>query len=346
MDALIELLDAPDNSESAANLRAVIQDVPCTIIAIAQSISEGRGRYPNDSVTRACTEEVSLLEDVPGEQLRESIEAMLIGRDVDTALQWLFDIGAMNLLLPEVAATVDLNQEGGRAHKDVWEHTKLVVKQSVRRPAVRWAALLHDIGKVPTRRFTSDGVHFHGHDVVGARMFDKLSKRISFERDVRSKIRFLIRHHLRSNQYGADWTDSAVRRFIVDMGEHLKDQLDLSRADITSKRPGRRQSLLQGISNLATRIEELVAEDAKQPPLPTGVGNAMMTHFELPPSRLIGDLKRMMETAIETGALEERREDEYYLAWLEANDEAKQLMASHVDRAGHPASRRRRQKQE
>ena len=77
-------------------------------------------------------------------------------------------------------------------HKDVWAHTRQVVKQAVPRPAVRWAALLHDIGKVPTRTFTQNGVHFHGHAEVGARMFDKVCRRLPFEREMARKVRFLI----------------------------------------------------------------------------------------------------------------------------------------------------------
>ena len=87
-------------------------------------------------------------------------------------------------------------------HKDVWAHTKQVVRQTVGRPLVRWAALLHDIGKVPTRTYTGDGVHFHGHAEVGARMFDKVCQRFAFARDERQTIRFLVKHHLRTNQYG------------------------------------------------------------------------------------------------------------------------------------------------
>ena len=82
--------------------------------------------------------------------------------------------GILPVLFPELAATVDLVQETGRQHKDVWAHTKQVVRQTVRRPLVRWAALFHDIGKVPTRTFTDEGVHFHGHAEVGARMFDRM----------------------------------------------------------------------------------------------------------------------------------------------------------------------------
>jgi poly(A) polymerase len=170
---------------------------------------------------------------------------------------------------------------------------------------------------VPTRTFTKNGVHFHGHAEVGARMFDKICRRLPFERDLRRPIRFLIKHHLRSAQYGPDWTDSAVRRFSRDMDPHLTDLLDLSRADITSRRPGRRRALLQQISELSARIEKLREEDAKLPPLPKGVGDAMMTHFQIPPSRLIGDLKRELEAAIARGEIEERRESEYYIDYLE-----------------------------
>jgi poly(A) polymerase len=223
----------------------------------------------------------------------------------------------MSRLLPEIEATVDFSQEHGRKHKDVWEHTKQVVRQAIPDLAVRWAALLHDIGKVPTRTFTADGgVHFHGHAEVGARMFDPVARRFAFERPLKHKVRFLILHHLRANQYAPSWTDSAVRRFDREMGEHLDDLLSLSRADITSKRPGRRQELLVQINQLSTRIRALRELDAKQPPLPTGLGTAIGERFAIPPSRRIGDLKRALEEACERGDLEERREDGYYLDWL------------------------------
>jgi poly(A) polymerase len=226
----------------------------------------------------------------------------------------------LSVLFPELAATIDLVQEEGRQHKDVWAHTKQVVRQTVSRPLVRWAALLHDIGKVPTRTFTDDGVHFHGHAEVGARMFDRIHGRFAFARDERQTIRFLVKHHLRTNQYSEQWTDSAVRRFHREMGPHMTDLLDLSRADITSKRPGRRKNLLEQISALSDRVHVLAEADAKLPPLPPGVGNAIMDAFRIPPSRLIGDLMRALKTAIESNALEARREDAYYVAWLARQD--------------------------
>jgi poly(A) polymerase len=316
MEGLSHLLDTADSADVAARVRAYVQDDPVAVLRIATAIAENRGQWPADCVTRACREEVALLDEADPAAMVDELGRMLLGRDVDEALQWLHSIGAVALLLPELAATVDLAQEAGRRHKDVWEHTKTVVKQSVRRPAVRWAALLHDIGKVPTRTFTKNGVHFHGHAEVGARMFDKIGRRLPFEPALRKKIRFLIKHHLRSAQYDETWTESAVRRFHREMEAHLTDLLDLSRADITSQRPGRRRELLHQISELQHRIEDIAEKDARLPPLPTGLGNAIMERFGIPPSKRIGELKQALEAAVERGDLEARREDDYYLAWL------------------------------
>lgn len=265
-------------------------------------------------ITRAAREQAAGTRSLPGSVVRAELERLLLAPGVHLSLQWLHDVGLLAIWLPELEATVDFSQEAGRRHKDVWEHTKQVVRQSVARPHVRWAALLHDIGKVPTRTFTADGgVHFHRHSEVGARMFDGVGRRFQFDRPTHKKLRFLILHHLRANQYDGSWTDAAVRRFDREMAAHLDDLLDLSRADITSARPGRRQEALRSIDELSSRIVKLRAEDAVLPPLPTGIGNTIMEHFDLPPSRQIGDLKRALEQAVAQGELEARREPEYYL---------------------------------
>ncbi len=300
---------------AADRIRGLVEADPVVLVEIAAAIST-EGRTPPEAITRVAQDHSVRLSDADKGRLRAAMEQALMGRDVDAALEWMHEAGILRVLFPELEATVDLVQETGRQHKDVWAHTKQVVKQTVRRPLVRWAALLHDIGKVPTRTFTPDGVHFHGHAEVGARMFDRVHGRFAFARDERQTIRFLVKHHLRTNQYSDQWTDSAVRRFHREMGAHMTDLLDLSRADITSKRPGRRKSLLEQISALADRVQVLAEADAKLPPLPGGVGNAIMEAFEIPPSRLIGDLKRALEASIETGELEARREDAYYVAHL------------------------------
>jgi poly(A) polymerase len=315
-------------SDVGARIRALAEADPVVLVEIGAAIANGGGSWPDDSVTAAAQELAPTLEAAPRERVKAALEELLMGRDVDSALEWLMQSGLLTALFPELFATVNLVQEPGRQHKDVWAHTKQVVKQTVRRPLVRWAALLHDIGKVPTRTYTTNGVHFHGHAWVGAKMYDKISQRLPFARDERQTIRFLINHHLRTNQYSEQWTDSAVRRFHREMGPHLRDLLDLSRADITSKRPGRRRQLLDQISALADRAGVLAEQDAKLPPLPGGVGTAIMNAFAIPPSRLIGDLKRALEEAISQGALEPRREDAYYVAHL-----ARQRMVPGVDEA-------------
>jgi len=294
-------------------------DDPLAILRCATSVAQA-GALPAPEITLAARDAVGMIPSTSPTAIHAELTRALVAHHVHLALQWLHEVGAMSLLLPELEATVDFSQESGRKHKDVWEHTKQVVRQAVPDPAVRWAALLHDIGKVPTRTFTPDGgVHFHGHAEVGARMFDPISRRFSFERGQRHKVRFLILHHLRANQYAPSWTDSAVRRFDREMSEHLEDLLALSRADITSKRPGRRQELLQQINQLSSRIRTLRELDARQPPLPTGLGTSISERFGIPPSRRIGDLKRALEDACERGDLEERREDGYYLDWLAAS---------------------------
>src|SRR5688572_8400621 len=298
------------SAAAADRIRALVGADPVVLVEIAGAIAN-EGRMPPDAITRVAQDHAVRLSDADTKRLRDAVEQAIMGRDVDAALQWMQEAGMLRVLFPELEATVDLVQETGRQHKDVWAHTKQVVKQTVRRPLVRWAALLHDIGKVPTRTFTPEGVHFHGHAEVGARMFDRVYPRFAFARDERQTIRFLVKHHLRTNQYSEQWTDSAVRRFHREMGPHMTDLLDLSRADITSKRPGRRKQLLEQISALADRVDHIVTEDAKLPPLPGGVGNAIMEAFELPPSRLIGDLKRALEASIDKGELEARREDAY-----------------------------------
>jgi len=278
------------------------------------------GTPPEADVTEAARAAAPTAAQIAPARVRAGIEAVILGRSLEVALQWMHDAGLLAVLLPELEATVDFSQEAGRRHKDVWEHTKQVVRQSVPKPAVRWAALLHDIGKVPTRVLLPDGrVTFHRHAEVGARMWDPIGRRLAFDKPDRQKIRFLILHHLRANAYEPGWTDAAVRRFDHEMGDGLEELLDLSRADVTSRRPGRRQEAVSNIHALKERILAIRELDARVPPLPPGLGNAIMEAFALPPSKRIGDLRKLCEDAVERGELEERREAGYYVDYLRAS---------------------------
>lgn len=250
-------------------------------------------------------------------RLRQMLEQVILGPYAGQGLQWLHDVGALAVLLPELEATVDFSQEAGRRHKDVWEHTKQVVAQAPAEALVRWAALLHDIGKVSTRVLLPDGrVTFHRHAEVGARMFGPIGRRLGFDRGERQRIHDLILHHLRANAYEPAWTDAAVRRFDHEMGDLLGDLVGLSRADVTSARPGRKQEAARNIEALLERITAIRELDARVPPLPPGLGNAIMEAFALSPSRRVGELRKMCEEAIFQGELVERQPSEYYVDYL------------------------------
>jgi poly(A) polymerase len=242
--------------------------------------------------------------------------------EVRRLLDALLDCGALHALLPSVAAMVGFG-DGEWRHKDLWRHTKQVVAQAPATPALRWAALLHDIGKIRTRSIADDGeVHFFGHAEVGARMFDKAQRQLPLfeaEPELRERVRFLVLHHLRASQYAPGWTDSAVRRFAREIGAPLDDLIALSRADITTKRPERKRRGLGLIDELCSRIAALAALDATEPALPPGVGNVIMEAFGLPPSKRIGEIRSKLEEKVEAGEVPPRAEPEVYVAFIRAH---------------------------
>ena len=257
---------------------------------------------------------------VPVSDFRTQMDRLLTAKHPEPGLDAIESVGCLDVWLPEVAAMVGFGDNEWR-HKDVWKHTKQVVKQSVPRPEVRWGALLHDIGKPKTRRIDERGnVTFHGHAEVGASMFRKrVAERIGFEGAQCERVHFLILHHLRAAQYDEDWTDAAVRRFYKQMGDGLRDLLDLSRADITTKRPEKRRRGVRQISLLAKRIRDLQEEDSRVAPLPKGLGAVIMSEFGVPPSRRLGDLMKQLTAAAEAGEVEREQSAEYYVEYLSAH---------------------------
>lgn len=294
---------------------------PVDLLAPAAEVGR-TGEPPDASLTAQICAQAERVRELDPAQVYELLTPGLCGRHPHVMLQWLRDAGLLVRLMPELEATVTFAQEGERRHKDVWEHTKAVVRQSVPRPAVRWAAALHDIGKVTTRRFLPDGkVTFHGHAEEGVRMFRRgVTRRIAFPDGVRERVELLVRHHLRAGQYDGSWTDSAVRRFHREMEPFLQDLLDLSRADVTSKRPGKRMRCLRLISELQTRIEALVEEDRKPKPLPPGLGNLLMTGLSLPPGKHIGELRDRLQALVEAGEIEGGQPAEAYLDIVRERD--------------------------
>ncbi len=253
-----------------------------------------------------------------GPEIAEALDKLLLSPRPDRGLDVLVRSGLITSVLPEIQAIVGFGE--GIRHKDVWSHTKKVVTNTQATTTVRWAALFHDIGKVPTRKFTPDGqVTFIGHPEVGARMFGKIAARFHLQKSMSEPIRFLIASHLRASAYDKKWTDSAVRRFAKDMDGALENLLDLSKADITSKYVEKVRRGTEQINLLAKRIESIKELDAKPKPLPKGLGTAIIDHFDIAPGPGLGRLIRYLTGEVETGNLELQREFNYYLAFLQKN---------------------------
>jgi poly(A) polymerase len=281
---------------------------PLGVIAASQT-------YPPKPVMAQVAAQVDRVIEIEPGRIYELLTPPLCSKVPHLVLQWMRDTGLLAKLLPELDATVAFSQEADRKHKDVWEHTKAVVWQAVPRPTVRWAAVLHDIGKVPTRRFGKDGkVSFHGHAEEGLRMFRRGPlRRIGFPSEVGEVVESLILHHLRPGQYDGSWSDAAVRRFHREMEPWLRDLLDLSRADVTSKRPGKRMRCLRGISELAKRMKALEEADAEVKPLPPGLGNELMGALALPPGKHLGELRARLEALYAAGEIEGGQPAAYYV---------------------------------
>lgn len=240
---------------------------------------------------------------IPRGQLRADLTSILVGRTVGPVMESMVRTQVMGFVLPEVASLRGFHRSSRFHHKDVWAHTRQVVEQAVPRPMIRWAALLHDIGKVHTRSYApGKKVHFLRHDEVGAYMFDGIAHRLAFPAPFAERLRALIFFHLRAGLYQTSWSDAAVRRFTAEIGPVLDDLLLLSRADVTSKRPGRRRQAMFHLHALKTRIEDVARKDAARVNhIPKGLGTAIIQDLGVRPGPQVGKLRQLCEEAVRRG---------------------------------------------
>lgn len=242
---------------------------------------------------------------------------LLVSKAPGDGLDILQKEGVLGTTFPEVQAMVGF---GGQGHKDLWAHTKQVVRQVKPRPVLRWAALLHDVGKVPTFSKASGKVTFHHHEAESARMARRALSRTGYlSPDDQKLATLLIRDLGLVEAYLPTWTDSAVRRLHKEVDSYFHDLLLLSRADITTKHEAKRARILQEIHNLEERALAIRAQDLVVPPLPSGLGDVLTQAFGIPPSKRLGDLMTALRSAVENGNLERQREASYYVAEVEAD---------------------------
>lgn len=288
--------------------------IPLRVASLASELAV----QPPEPLVSALVDLAPLSMRVGAEFARTALTALLVGRDPERALHLLEATRMLAFTLPEVAALVGFHKTARFHHKDVWLHTCQVVRQAVPRPEIRWAALLHDVAKPYTRTYEPPRqVHFLHHDELGALMFDGISARLAFPPALATRVRALVFHHLRANLYQRTWTDAAVRRFGIEMGDLLPDLLALSRADVTSKRPGRRREAMHHLHDLRTRIERLRVEDAaRAPAVPKGLGAAIIAELGVTPGPIVGELRRRCESAVRAGELPREPAVEACIAYL------------------------------
>jgi len=249
---------------------------------------------------------------------RHELYEILISDDVDVKLEALQENGDITQLFPAVQGLVGFGGSN-TGHKDLWAHTKQVVKQTRPSFILRLAALYHDVGKPRTFRLYPNGeIGFPVHELVGAELFEKDASRLDFllnESEIKD-IEFIIRYLGRVEAYNPDWTDSAVRRLILELGPAADSVLAVAEADCTTKHPAKRMAQLSRVDGLKVRMEFLRLADSKPPALPKGLGDALGAHLGLPPGRELGVIMTELKARVEAGELPRNASFDVYLAAL------------------------------
>jgi poly(A) polymerase len=241
----------------------------------------------------------------------------------------LVETGLGEQVLPEVGA-MRMAIDEHHQHKDVYQHSLTVLRQAIdlEGPAgadgggpdlvLRWAALLHDIGKPDTRRHEPEGgVSFHHHEVVGAKMARKRMRTLKYSKQMVDDVSQLVYLHLRFHGYGeGNWTDAAVRRYVTDAGPLLGRLHKLVRADCTTRNKRRASRLQANYDDLEKRIEELAAKEDLARVRPDLDGNAIMELLGIPAGPQVGQAWRhLKDLRMERGPLERDEAEAELLKW-------------------------------
>jgi len=271
------------------------------------------------SGVRSARRHLGAILQVPRSRWHAGFGEMLMGTRPSHGLRFLQAAHVLPLMLPEVSAMVDFHRGCLPVHhKDIWDHTLQVVDKCPPRLSVRWAALMHDAGKVWTRTVRGGKVQFFRHEELGAVLMQAAARRFEMPAGLRDRVVYIIAHHARANVYSTEWTDTAVRRLIRDFGEHLEDVIAFSQSDYTTKRADRIREVEQLAVELNARIARIIAEDAKPPPLPKGVGNVVMTRTGRRGGPWLGELQRWLVKQVEDGAIAHGLAPEAYVDHAEA----------------------------
>ena len=256
---------------------------------------------------------------VSGERIKDELNKILLSPVPSKGLVDLQRCGLLNIILPELAALDIVEQKNGRAHKNNFYHTLEVLDNvaSHQDPAsenklwLRWAALMHDIGKTRSKRWDpAIGWTFHNHNMIGAKMVPQIFRRLMLPMDMKMKyVQKLVDLHMRPIAIADDEvTDSAVRRLLNDAGEDIEDLMVLCEADITSKNEVRKKLFLENFRMVREKLADLKEKDYVRLLQPVIDGNEIMEMFHLKPSREVGVLKQYLKEAVLDNKVENERE--------------------------------------
>ena len=243
------------------------------------------------------------LEIVSPERIRDELCKLLVVPDPSAGLWFLHDTGLADHFLPELPA-MRLEQDPVHRHKDVLAHTIAVVAKAPPDLTVRLSALFHDIAKPKTRSIGPNGVSFHHHEVVGARMARDRMQALKYSNDGVDVVRTLVYLHLRFHTYKMGWTDAAVRRFVRDAGDQLDRLIELTRCDCTTRNQRKAATLARRMDELEVCIAALRDQEALDAIRPDLDGREVMDHLGIGPGRHVGQaLDHLLELRLEEGPL-------------------------------------------
>jgi poly(A) polymerase len=267
---------------------------------------------PAERVVDAIAEMRHRLEIVSAERIQEELNKLLLGGKPSAGLELLVQTKLAEEFLPELPA-LELEQDPIHQHKDVLRHTYAVIERCDQTDLVlRLAALMHDIGKPKTRQITPEGVQFHHHEVVGARIAEERLRALRYANHVIDDVCKLVEMHLRFHGYGEGWSDSAVRRYVRDAGPLLDQLNQLTRADVTTGNRFKAKQFQMLQDDLEARIAKLAEQENLQALRPPLDGNEVMEHLGVGPGPEVGDaLAFLMELRLERGPIS--KEDAFAL---------------------------------
>ena len=282
-----------------------------------------------EPVREAMTAMAERIEIVSAERVREELVKLICGAHPRRGTELMVDTGLAQIVLPEVPA-LQLETDEAHHHKDVYQHSLTVMEQAAEKetgpdgpvPApdfvLRFAALMHDVGKPATRRFEPSGaVSFRHHEVVGAKLTRKRMKALRFDNDTIKRVTRLVELHMRFYGYGdADWTDSAVRRYVRDAGDELERLHRLTRSDVTTRNKRKASRLARHYDELEHRIDQLAEQEQLDAVRPELDGQQIMAILGIPPGPQVGRAyKFLLEMRLDEGAVGEDVARERLVSW-------------------------------